>query len=739
MSTLTNNPNLLRLRVTISGVLHNGNDSWKILAATDEDGDELKAVGGMSSAQTGDVAVLHGNWVTHPRYGKQFKFVSYEPDLPADAEAAEAYLASGRIPGLGKVTAKKIVKHFGDQALIILDEDIERLDEVPGIAKKTREKIAAGWAQTAAPRHIAIALTSLGAPGGLADAIYDQFGVDGATLIRENPFALTVVRGIGFQTCDGIANRLQWSRTDPRRLSAGLEYTLEQAESSGHCYLPVTDLLAEAADLLDVHSSHLTEAIGLALEENRIIIDEDRAYTARLYRIETDLADELVRLVDAKVSPIAEDDRLEIDKLLEQQHLTEQQREGVEAVLKHPVTVMTGGPGVGKSHTVASVVRVGDVVGWRTVLCAPTGRAAQRMSELADGAPAQTVHRLIGLGKSGHSEDEESEADGLSGVDLVVCDESSMLDAWLAWRLVEAIETGTRVLFVGDIDQLPSVGPGRVLGDLIDSRAIPTVCLTQIFRQAAESGIVQVAHAINAGQQPSLSGWEDLYYWKLTDSPARPEGVPSIAEGALDMVCNLIPARFDIPSRDIQVLTPKRGGSCGTIALNQQLQAAINPEGEQYEATIGSTRTIYRVGDRAMIIKNNYDKGANGVFNGTPVRVVAVNPDGGDNAVTVATEEGERITYKAKEISELMLSYAITIHKSQGSQYPCVVIPVSNQAHHMLVRNLIYTAITRARQLVVLVGERSAIAKAVATEDAVRRKSGLAPRIANGTEFPEKN
>lgn len=684
---------------------------------------EAVAVGVMLSPHEGDKVKLHGSWVHDPKRGRQFKFESYEPELPRSAAGAEAYLSSGRIKGIGASTARAIVAHFGDDTLHILDEDIERLEEVPGIGAKKRETITQGWLETAQQRGIAIALASVGAPTRLAHAIWDAFGAAGAAQIRENPYALTRAKGVGFTTCDQMAARMGWDRRDERRLSAGLAHTLEEAEMSGHCYLPIPQLTKAAAELLGVSHHTCKDALALAVKEERVVVEEDRVYTARLHYLETDLAAQFLRVAEEGVVPPSASQAKAITALLSKQSLTAEQETVVQDVMHYPLTVLTGGPGVGKSHTIGAVVAAAAICRWRIVLCAPTGRAAQRMSELAGGAEAATVHRLIGYGQ-GKDRAPLHDLDDPLAIDLLICDETSMLDVSLARHLLRAVPTGARVLFVGDIDQLPSVGPGSVLRDLITSGRANTCALTQIFRQKADSGIVQVAHTVNAGKPPRYDGWNDLHLWR-TDKPDQ------AAEYVEAMVCEHLPRKFDLDPADVQVLAPQKKGSCGVHTLNTRLQARINPgTGREVEVVIDKETVIFRPGDRAMVVKNNYQKGAKGVFNGTPVRISAVNPDSKEETVTIVTDEDETIHYARSELAQLSLAYAVTIHKSQGSQYPCVVVPVTMQAFKMLVRNLLYTAITRAQSRVVLIGDPKALATAVRTEDAVKRHTGLASRLA---------
>jgi len=706
---------------------------WSVLSIRCPDGQIEKAVGPMLDPHEGDMVALHGEWVEDAKWGRQFKFTSYAPQLPTDAAQAEEYLAKGRIKGIGPSIARRIVERFGDDTLRILDEEIGRLIEVKGISPKKLEVIAEGWALLAKQHGIALALVEVGASTSLASAIWEAFGADGAAMIKTNPYALTKAKGVGFTTCDKIAmGALGWERSDPRRVSAGLAYTLETAQSDGHCYLPIAVLVEQATRLLGVRADACAAAVAVAVGEERVVVEEERAYTSHMHYLESDLAQQLRRLAGATVVPPSPPQQAQIESLLAERGLTTEQEQAVRAVLEQPLTVLTGGPGVGKSHTVATVALAAAICRWRVELCAPTGRAAKRMSELADGAPAATVHRLIGLGTGENGGVRVGPEDPLSA-DLVVCDESSMLDVSLARYLTRAIKRGARLLLVGDIDQLPSVGPGSVLRDLIASGAARTTALTQIFRQKAASGIVQVAHQVNAGTYPQLKGWPDLHFWSITDADAA-------AEGVVEMVCKRIPGKFaadGIGAGDIQVLTPQRKGSCGVNALNARLQAELNPsQGIEYDASIGEDRVVYRPGDRVMVVKNNYEKGPEewgspaGVFNGTPARVVSVDPAGGDEAVVIETDEGHTIAYAASEIRELALAYAITIHKSQGSQYPCVVIPVTMQSYQMLVRNLIYTAITRAQSRVVLVGSPRALAKAVTTVSAAKRYTGLAERVA---------
>lgn len=722
------------LRAVVERVTFTSAESgWSVLSIRCPDDTIEKAVGPMLDPHEGDMVALHGEWVNDKQWGRQFKFTSYTPQLPTDAAQAEAYLAKGRIKGIGPSIARRIVERFGDDTLRVLDEEIDRLIEVKGISPKKLEVIVEGWTHLAKQHAIALALVEVGASTSLASAIWEAFGADGAAVVKTNPYALTKAKGIGFTTCDKIAmGALGWDRSDPRRVSAGLAYALENAQSDGHCYLPIAVLIEQTVRLLGVRPDRCAQAVALAVDEERVVVEEERAYTRHMHYLESDLAQHLRRLAEATVAPPSPTQQAQIETLLAERGLTAEQEQAVRAVLEQPLTILTGGPGVGKSHTVATVALAAAICRWRVELCAPTGRAAKRMSELADGAPAATVHRLIGLGTGENGAARVGPEDPLSA-DLVVCDESSMLDVSLARYLTRAIKRGARLLLVGDIDQLPSVGPGSVLRDLITSGIARTTALTQIFRQKAASGIVQVAHQVNAGTYPVLKGWPDLHFWSVTDADAA-------AEGVVDMVCKRIPAKFGaegITAADIQVLAPQRKGSCGVVALNARLQQELNPsQGIEYDASIGEDTIFYRPGDRVMVVKNNYEKGPDewggpaGVFNGTPARVVSVNSAGGDEAVVIETDEGHTIPYAASEIRELALAYAVTIHKSQGSQYPCVVIPVTMQSYQMLVRNLIYTAITRAQSRVVLVGSPKALAKAVKTVSAAKRYTGLAERVA---------
>jgi len=728
----------------LDGTIHrvrftNPESGFSVISVEAANHEIVAAVGVMASPNPGEKVRLHGVWFDDPRWGRQFKFETYEPQLPQNADEAEAYLKGGRIPGVGPSTAKAIVAHFGDDTLLILDEDIERLTEVPGIGPKKRDAIIGGWKATAQMRAIGIALTSVGASAGLAGPIFEAFGADGAALVTENPYLLTRAKRVGFTTADQIAvGKLGWDRSDPRRLSAGLAHALEAAEGEGHCFLPVAELIETATELLEASAGVVAGAVSTAVDEERIIIDgADRAWTARMDYLERDLASQIKRIAAAPLRMPTAKQRAQIAKLAARK-LTEQQQQVVQAVADNAITVLTGGPGVGKSHTVATVAEAAGQLRWQIAMCAPTGRAARRMSELADGAPAMTVHRLIRLiptdDNSGDDVDQDAPdgADGFVNADLIVVDESSMLDVSLARNLLRRVRTGTRLLIVGDTDQLPSVGPGAVLADLIASGIAATVELTQIFRQAQESGIVQVAHQINRGEQPELRGWEDLFFW----SRPTPEAT---AEAVVAMVCERIGAKFEtdpdlkpIDPSEIQVLVPQRGGSAGMNTLNRLLQDRINPgDGTEYEVTAGGETTVFRPGDRAMIVQNNYDKGEAGVFNGTPVRVIGVNPEPGKDeaAVTVETDDGEIVEYAASEVGQLALAYAITIHKSQGSQYRCVVIPVTKQAWRMLARNLIYTGITRAQQFVVLIGQEEAFGKAVRTQNATVRHTSLDERL----------
>ncbi|MFE2160398.1 ATP-dependent RecD-like DNA helicase [Streptomyces lydicus] len=699
-------------------------------------GDLLTVVGALLGAQPGESLRMEGRWGSHPQYGKQFHCDNYTTVLPATIQGIRRYLGSGLIKGIGPRIADRIVEHFGTDTLDVIEREPARLVEVPGLGPKRTKLIGAAWEEQKAIKEVMVFLQGVGGVStSIAVRIYKKYADASISVVRNQPYRLAAdVWGIGFLTADRIAQAVGIPHDSPDRVKAGLQYALSQSTDQGHCFLPEEQLIADAVKLLQVDTGLVIDCLGeLAADPEGVVREKVPAgqdgapvtavYLVPFHRAEISLAGRLSRLLRT------EDDRMPAfrdvawDKALAWlarrtgAELAPEQREAVRLALTQKVAVLTGGPGCGKSFTVRSVVELARAKQAKVVLAAPTGRAAKRLSELT-GADASTVHRLLELKPGG---DAAYDADHPLDADLVVVDEASMLDLLLANKLVKAVPPGAHLLLVGDVDQLPSVGAGEVLRDLLaEPGTVPAVRLTRIFRQAQESGVVANAHRINSGVPPLTSGLTDFFLFAEEDNEEA-------GRLAVDVAARRIPAKFGLdPRRDVQVLTPMHRGPAGAGALNGLLQQAVTPARPDLpERRFGGR--VFRVGDKVTQIRNNYEKGRNGVFNGTVGVVTALDSD--EQRLTVLTDEDEEVPYDFDELDELAHAYAVTIHRSQGSEYPAVVIPVTTSAWMMLQRNLLYTAVTRAKRLVVLVGSRKALGQAVRTVSAGRRCTALAHRL----------
>ncbi|GAA2615148.1 SF1B family DNA helicase RecD2 [Streptomyces axinellae] len=703
---------------------------------TGRGGELLTVVGALLGAQAGESLRMEGRWGSHPQYGRQFHVDNYVTVLPATIQGIRRYLGSGLVKGVGPRIADRIVTHFGVETLDVIEADPKKLIEVPGLGPKRTKLIAAAWEEQKAIKEVMVFLQGVGVSTSIAVRIYKQYGDASISVVRANPYRLAAdVWGIGFLTADRIAQSVGIPHDSPERVKAGLRHALSQSADQGHCYLPEERLLSDAVKLLQVDTGLVIDCLGeLAGEEEGVVREPvpdpeepsrtlNAVYLVPFHRAETALAAQLRRLLRTPEDRLPAFQDVDWDKALAWlaartgAELAPEQREAVRLALTRKVAVLTGGPGCGKSFTVRSVVELAAAKQARVLLAAPTGRAAKRLSELT-GAEASTVHRLLELkpgGDAAYDKDRPLEAD------LVVVDEASMLDLLLANKLLKAVPPGAHLLLVGDVDQLPSVGAGEVLRDLLaEDGPVPAVRLRRIFRQAQQSGVVTNAHRINSGAQPLTQGLSDFFFFVEDDTEAA--GLL-----AVDVAARRLPAKFGLdPRRDVQVLAPMHRGPAGAGALNGLLQQAVTPARPGLpEKRFGGR--VFRVGDKVTQIRNNYEKGANGVFNGTVGVVTDLHPD--DQRLTVRTEEDEEIGYDFDELDELAHAYAVTIHRSQGSEYPAVVIPVTTGAWMMLQRNLLYTAVTRAKRLVVLVGSRRALGQAVRTVSAGRRCTALDHRL----------
>ncbi|MGX8906186.1 SF1B family DNA helicase RecD2 [Streptomyces netropsis] len=704
-------------------------------------GDLLTVVGSLLGAQPGESLRLEGRWGSHPQYGRQFTVENYTTVLPATIQGIRRYLGSGLIKGIGPRIADRIVSHFGTDTLEIIEEDPKRLIEVPGLGPKRTKSIGAAWEEQKAIKEVMVFLQGVGVSTSIAVRIYKKYGDASISVVRNQPYRLAAdVWGIGFLTADRIAQSVGIPHDSPERVKAGLQYALSQSTDQGHCYLPEERLIADAVKLLQVDTGLVIDCLAeLAADEEGVVREQvpgpeggapvTAVYLVPFHRAELSLAGQLTRLLRTEEDRLAVFRGVEWDKALAWladrtgAELAPEQQQAVRLALSEKVAVLTGGPGCGKSFTVRSVVELARAKKAKVVLAAPTGRAAKRLSELT-GAEASTVHRLLELKPGG---DAAYDRDRPLDADLVVVDEASMLDLLLANKLVKAVPPGAHLLLVGDVDQLPSVGAGEVLRDLLaPGGPVPAVRLTRIFRQAQQSGVVTNAHRINSGVPPITQGMTDFFLFPEEDTEEA-------GRLTVDVAARRIPAKFGLdPRRDIQVLAPMHRGPAGAGTLNGLLQQAITPARPDLpERRFGGR--VFRVGDKVTQIRNNYEKGQNGVFNGTVGVVTALDAD--EQRLTVRTDEDEEVGYDFDELDELAHAYAVTIHRSQGSEYPAVVIPVTTGAWMMLQRNLLYTAVTRAKRLVVLVGSRKALGQAVRTMSAGKRCTALDHRLGGGVRL----
>lgn len=694
----------------------------------------VTVTGSFTAVEVGEELELEGDWVNHPTYGAQFKAVRYRALPPTTVAGVERYLASGLIKGVGPATARKIVAQFGPEALSVIETTPHRLSEVEGIGVRTADRISEAVAARRDIERVMVFLQGHGVSAGLAVKIFKYYGAGTLDVVSSNPYRLsTDVWGIGFITADRIATSMGLSPESPERIGAGLLHVLSRVASEGHAMVPEGVLLAETARILKCDEGLVGPVLERMLETRGLIREEklkwDDAngrpvYLPSLFQCERGIARRLVDLMGETRTLIDfsfQDDLAGIETS-GGYCLSAEQKGAAMKVLQCSVVVITGGPGTGKTTTLNAIIRLLEERALDLVLTAPTGRAAKRMAE-ATGRPAKTIHRLLefspSAGEGGGAFTRNG--DNPLAVDAIVVDEASMIDEPLMYSLLKAVPIGARLIVVGDVDQLPSVGPGNVLKDIIDSGCVETVRLTEVFRQAADSLIVSNAHRINRGEQPVLNLKDGDFYFIDEEAPQ------DVAARIVEVVAQRLPKRYGLdPLSDIQVLSPMRLHEAGVENLNKLLQEALNP------ARPGRTEVPYRaavlrVGDRVMQIINNYDKDA---FNGDIGKVSSMDQVAKELVVTYPDASGDKdVSYDYSELDELVLSYAISIHKSQGSEYPAVVIPLTTQHYRMLRRNLIYTAVTRAKRLVVLVGTKRALSIAIGNDGAEARYTLLAPRI----------
>lgn len=691
--------------------------------------DLVTVVGNLMAPTPGEILKLTGEWANHPKYGEQFKIVQYKTTVPASVYGIQKYLGSGLIKGIGPVMAKRIVKEFGEQTLDIIEDHIDKLEQVAGIGRKRIKMIRKAWDDQKEIRNVMLFLQGHGVSSGYATKIFKQYGNRSIQVVKENPYRLaTDIFGIGFVTADHIAERLGFDKNSELRAEAGILYVLHQLADEGNVYYPYEPLLNKCKEILGVEGGIIVKAVDAIAIDRKIVIQkineatgelkENRGvYLAKFHVTETGIARQIKALLKAPKSIRSFDsnkaaswvqERLSID-------LAENQVQALRSAAENKVLVITGGPGTGKTTIINALLKIFSGLKVRIMLAAPTGRAAKRMSE-ATGYEAKTIHRLLeySIQKGGFQKDDEQPLD----CDLIIVDEASMIDTILMYYLLKAIPLKATFILVGDVNQLPSVGAGNVLRDIIASDVIPVVRLNEIFRQAKESQIIVNAHKINNGILPSFtpSGpGDDFYFIEQED----PEDVLRII---LELVSDRVPRRFGFdPVDDIQVLSPMHKGTVGAGNLNLELQRRLNPCQE------GVTRgnRAFRTGDKVMQIKNNYDKE---VFNGDIGRIARVDPEMREVDISF---DGRNVPYDFTDLDEIVLAYAVSVHKSQGSEYPAVIIPILTQHYMLLQRNLIYTAVTRGRKLVIVIGTKKALAIGVKNDKTRKRYTFLEQRLRN--------
>ena len=708
--------------------------------------DLVAVVGNLFDVNVGSVLIVDGSWKVDARYGRQFLAESWEETMPATLYGIEKYLGSGLIKGVGPKFARRIVMKFGTDTLEIIETDVQRLIEVEGIGRKRVEQIAASWEQQKEIKNVMLFLQEHGVNTSYAARIYKQYGNESIPIVRENPFRLADdIWGIGFRTADQIAQKLGMQKEAYARLRSGIMYALSDLAGEGHVYGEKYQLIRRAAELLEAEETAVIMTMDQMLKDRDLIRDvkncplaeggdageieaiylppfffAENGTAAKLKKLRAAPAQDRLweRLAEARKSTGNENLSVDVSRIEQtvQIEYDEVQRNAIRLAAVSKVMVLTGGPGTGKTTTTQGIIAAFRAYGLKVLLAAPTGRAAQRMSEAA-GLPAKTIHRLLECKPpDGYQRNEENPLEG----DVLIVDECSMIDIILMNALMKAIPPGMRLILVGDIDQLPSVGAGNVLRDIIDSECFPVIRLTHIFRQAQASRIIMNAHRINAGKMPDISGGNqsDFFFLERED----PE---TVLTEIVNLVKRKLPGYYGIPPAQIQVLTPMQRGVTGAANLNMALQEALNPAGDG----LRRSGVVYRLQDKVMQIKNNYDKE---VFNGD----IGVIEEADMEERTLGVRfDGRMVSYDITELDELVHAYATTIHKAQGSEYPIVVMPLLMNHYVMLQRNLLYTGITRAKKILVIVGTKKALAYAVKNLTVTKRNTMLKERLAGGQVF----
>lgn len=683
-------------------------------------GDLVTLVGHLLEVPAGSVLLCEGDWKVDKRYGSQFVVQSWEEVMPATAYGIEKYLGSGLVKGIGPKFARMIVAHFGLDTIEVIEADIERLLEIPGIGRKRVEKIRESWEKQKDIKNVMLFLQGYGVSTAYAAKIYRQYGKESIGMVQENPYRLADdIWGIGFKTADGIAQKMGYGQNDPRRCRSGIFYTLNQLANEGHVYAEEAQLVKAALDLLGAEEAPIREALGAMLQAEELEQEDEAIYLPPFYYAEVGVSGRL-RTLCSKSAADSSRKSCEAQDLFRATGVMydEVQLQAIQEALRSKVMVLTGGPGTGKTTTTQGIIAALKYMGLHILLAAPTGRAAKRMSE-ATGMEAKTIHRLLEYNpQGGYKRNDECPLEG----DALIVDECSMIDLILMNNLLKAIPDSMRLVLVGDIDQLPSVGAGNVLRDIIESQLVPVIRLTRIFRQAQSSRIVMSAHAINRGLFPDVSNGKDTDFFFL-----QREDPEQVAAEIVNLVQSRLPKAYRQPASSIQVLAPMQRGVVGAANLNMSLQAALNPTA----VALSRGGYSFRQGDRVMQLRNNYDKE---VFNGDLGYIESVDVE---DRTLLVDFDGRSVEYELSELDELTLAYATTIHKSQGSEYPIVVLPVLMTHYVMLQRNLIYTGITRAKKICVLIGSRKALAFAIRNMAVLKRNTRLKERL--NPQMPEQN
>ena len=735
--------NALGERVTVEGsvdavIFQNEENGYTVLLLRVDGEDEpITVVGCIPCAAAGEGMTVTGVWVNHPVHGPQLSAESVERRLPQEEEDIVSYLSSGILKGIGPATAQRLVERFGADTLRVLEEEPERLKTIKGITAKKAMELSEAFRALTGLRQVMEFLARYDLPVYLAMAVQRTYGDNALQMLRDDPYILSRAQfGVDFAVADAIAISMGFGGDDPCRLRAAIEYELAHNAGNGHVFLPREKLLAATAQLVDVDTDTVETALDKLIDSFAVvekpIANVRGCYLPRLYQAETFVAQRLLSMLRAPVEQLRQVDKT-IDAIEKEQGVSYAplQRQAVRMAAEGGVLLLTGGPGTGKTTSLRGIVALYRRMGLDVALLAPTGRAAKRLGEVTD-CDAQTIHRALGMSYNeltGQAAFKKNGSDPLEA-HAVIVDEMSMVDLELMQALLEALRPGCRLVLVGDPDQLPSVGAGNVLGDLLRSTVVPTVSLTQVFRQAEQSAIIRNAHAVNMGQPPQLDSNQGDFFFLCRRSPDR------LVQTVVELCRDRLPRNMSIPAEQIQVLSPTRKGACGTVSLNRALQAALNPPSPQKRQKQWGDVT-FRVGDRVMQTKNNYDvlwekddgTAGSGIFNGDVGVIQDIDSSG---ELIVLRFDDRTATYTADLLSQLDMAYAITVHKSQGSEYPAVILVSAPAAPSLMVRGVLYTAITRARRMLIMVGDDAVPAKMAENDRQQRRYSGLRRRLKEG-------